>query len=327
MMKPAQIGRGQAGKGTLDILTYHAVTSGEPLLKDWCFLTARKFAWQMEFLHRIGVNVMPLADAADALFSGELKSRTVAITFDDGYMNNITTALPILERYGFPATVFLVSELVGLKTALWPNRLIAAIATTEAPHVEFRGQRIELGSVDERIRASRQLQQSIKDEAGHDPQTAVEEIERSCRTRFNPEFNKDHDFSVMDICSIRDSAAKGLLGFGAHSMTHPILSKLSESSLKNEVQSSIRNVEEITGAPCRLFAYPNGGPDDFDERAVRFLRETSVEYAVTTVQARNRMDSDPYRISRWNVGSDSSLTKFAAKLLGLYPFRFRRSSL
>ncbi|WP_302661626.1 polysaccharide deacetylase family protein [Sulfitobacter sp. SK012] len=258
---------------------------------------------------------MPLADAADRLVSGQLTRRTIAITFDDGYMNNITNALPILERYGFPATIFLVSELVGLKTALWPNRILAAIANSERSHIDFRGHTMKMGNVKERIHASRKLQTLVKADSGDDPQAAVEEIERACGTCINPKFSADHDFAVMDASTIRASVAGGLIDFGAHSMTHPILSKVSDRRLKSEIQNSIKSVEELTGVPCRLFAYPNGGPDDFDDRAVGFLRETNVDYAVTTVQAQNKMASDSYRLSRWNVGGESSIAGFATKIL------------
>ena len=305
--------------GTLDILTYHAVTPGAAPLDDWCFLPARQFAAQMAFLHRFRFNVVPLNEAVDAIAAGRLRRRTVAITFDDGYTNNITTALPILERYGFPATVFLVSGLIGSKKGLWPSRIIAALSASERVEIEVGSRRYALGSRENRVRASRELQAWAKAESGDDPDAAAEVIERACGTAVDPAFDADSDFAMMSASAIRETAEKGLMEFGAHTVTHPILSKLTDGDVEAEIRYSVARVQEVAGHPCRLFAYPNGSLDDFDDRAVTALKATGVEASVTTVQARNLSDSDPFRLSRWDVGSDISLARFAATVSGLRP--------
>lgn len=310
--------------GTLDILTYHAVTPGAPPLDDWCFLPARRFSAQMAFLHRFRFNIVPLKEAVDALAAGKLQRRTVAITFDDGYMNNVTTALPILERYGFPATVFVVSGRIGSRKGLWPSRIIAALSASERLQIRVGSQRYKLGSHENRVRTSRKLQAWVKAEFGDDPNAAAEIIERACGTTVNPAFDAESDFAMMPESEIRRTAAKGLIEFGAHSVTHPILSKLADANVDAEIRDSVARVEEVSGRPCRLFAYPNGSLDDFDDRAIAALKTTGVEASVTTVPARNLADADPFRLSRWDVGSDISLARFAATVSGLHPANFRR---
>jgi peptidoglycan/xylan/chitin deacetylase (PgdA/CDA1 family) len=305
--------------GSLDILTYHAVTPSEPPLGDWCFLSQKKFMAQMKTLHRLGARVLPLADAASALLEGKLSGRCVAITFDDGYRNNVTAALPILEQFGFPATVFLVTGLVGEKKTLWPNRIIAAVQETRRERIEFRGHRYQLGSAEERRKASRELQHVVKRTSGADPNAASREIEIACGTPVDPEFEKDDNFSMLDLESVRKASRTGLIEFGGHTVTHPILSKLSCRELNKEILGSVSGVEELAERPCRTFAYPNGAPQDFDVRAVNLLATTNVRFAVTTVQARNQSNGDPYRLTRWDVGSDISLARFVATVSGLQP--------
>jgi peptidoglycan/xylan/chitin deacetylase (PgdA/CDA1 family) len=115
-----------------------------------------------------------------------------------------------------------------------------------------------------------------------------------------------------------------LIEFGGHSASHPILSKLPDSRIEDEVAGAVRSIETITGRACKTFAYPNGALADFDDRSVESLKGTNVEYAVSTVQARNRRVDDPYRLSRWDVGSDMSVLRFAATLMGLHPSNFKR---
>lgn len=303
--------------GALDILTYHAVTPGKPPIKDWCFLPARKFAAQMRVIRHCAIPVLPLAEAVDGLVNSTLNRRVIAITFDDGYQNNVTTALPILERHGFPATVFPVSGGIDRRTTIWPSRINAAIGACERKSVDVFDRVFLLGTDLDRVRASRALQALTKTLFPDDPGAGAEVVERACGTARNPEFERDHDFAMLDTASIRAADATGLIEFGAHTVTHPILSKLTDRALKQEIHDSVDRVAKATGRRCRLFAYPNGALEDFDVRAIECLRAAGIEASVTTVQAQNRPDADRLRLSRWDVGDDMSLTRFAAMLFGL----------
>ncbi len=95
------------------ILMYHAIGSpGEPASRY--VLPAPAFARQMAWLHRRRYRVLPLETLVRYRRAHRLPpARAVAITFDDGYVDNATHAAPILARHGFPATIFLVSQAVG----------------------------------------------------------------------------------------------------------------------------------------------------------------------------------------------------------------------
>jgi peptidoglycan/xylan/chitin deacetylase (PgdA/CDA1 family) len=304
--------------GALDILTYHAVTPGKPPIKDWCFLPARKFAAQMRVIKHSGIPVLPLAEAVDGLVNSTLNRRAIAITFDDGYQNNVTTALPILERHGFPATVFPVSGVIDQRTTIWPSRVNAAVAACQRQSVDVLDRVYPLATKAERVLASRALQALIKSSFPSDPGAGAEAVEHACGTANNPEFERNHDFAMLDTASIRTATATGLIEFGAHTVTHPILSELTDRALRLEIHDSVGRVTEATGRQCRLFAYPNGALEDFDSRAIECLRAAGIDASVTTVQAQNRPEADRLRLSRWDVGDDMSLTRFTAMLFGLH---------
>lgn len=308
------------GGAALSILTYHAVTSQAPPLDDWCFMPARSFAAQMAFLHRFGFDVPPLGEAIPALRAGQLNRRSVAITFDDGYRNNITTALPILERFGFPATIFVVSGLIDSRKALWPNRVVAAVETSAKPSINFQGTVLSLGSREERAQTARDLQFLIKSAFAANPDDGAEEVERLCDTAIDPDFGAEHDFAMLDERTIRDAAGHGLIEFGAHTVTHPLLAQLATGDVEAEVLGSVARVAQAAGRPCRQFSYPNGRFIDFDSRAVSALERAGVECAVTTLQDRARPDDDPLLLPRWDIG-DFRLARFAGMVSGLYPFR------
>jgi len=102
-------------KQGLPVLMYHKVgvpPEGSRLKKLW--VSEEEFRWQMGYLKRHGYAPLTLRAVADLLAKGHpLPSNGVAITFDDGYRNNVEKALPILSEFGFPATIFIVVNAVG----------------------------------------------------------------------------------------------------------------------------------------------------------------------------------------------------------------------
>jgi len=106
--------------GKISILMYHQIGEFErPPAHRSTYCHIRRFKAQMAWLYRCGYQVIGLEEACEVLFEGKpLKGNAVVLTFDDGYQNFYEQAFPVLERYGFPATVFLVADLLG-KTSEW----------------------------------------------------------------------------------------------------------------------------------------------------------------------------------------------------------------
>lgn len=104
----------------LSILMYHQVgVFARPDAHRAAYCHIRRFRGQLAYFKRFGYHVISLAQAHDALFKGQpLQPRSVVLTFDDGYENFREHAWPALQEHGYPATVFLVSSLLG-KTAQW----------------------------------------------------------------------------------------------------------------------------------------------------------------------------------------------------------------
>lgn len=103
--------------GTSAILTYHSLDDGGSVLSTPPAL----FAEQMRILSELGVQVVPLSEVHRRLRGAALAEPVVAITFDDGFRSAYSHGLPILQRYGFPATIFLVTDYCGKMNA-WPSQ-------------------------------------------------------------------------------------------------------------------------------------------------------------------------------------------------------------
>jgi peptidoglycan/xylan/chitin deacetylase (PgdA/CDA1 family) len=108
--------------------------------------------------------------------------------------------------------------------------------------------------------------------------------------------------------------------FGAHTASHPIMTRVSLSQVENELSVSKRKVQEQTGKPALSFAYPNGGASDFSPEVVKLVQKTGFELAFTLMPGPTSYHSvkkNPLAIRRIYVGQSSTLPRFAAKLAGV----------
>ncbi|MFL6373721.1 MAG: polysaccharide deacetylase family protein [Pyrinomonadaceae bacterium] len=104
---------------TSPFLLYHKIDHPSPDAKvRGAFTPSRVFERQLKFLLRKGTSFLSASDMVrHYLLNGSLPSRTVAVTFDDGWKDNYTNAFPLLKRYGIPATIFIVPEMLGKTSA------------------------------------------------------------------------------------------------------------------------------------------------------------------------------------------------------------------
>lgn len=295
-----------AQRGTLSIVMYHGICR-EPLpVHDWCFVRSELFRRHVAFYRR-NFEVLPLAEAVRRLRAGDLRKPALAITFDDGYQNNHDEAFPILQQAGLPATIFLTTSLVGTDQTVWFCRINQALSQTRGPELQWRGHHWRLGSAHERASASAELQGLLKEL----PPSEIEaEVRAICAVLTGgPPEPPAHDspYRMLDRDSIRTLARSGLISFGAHNRDHLILSTLFPRERRAQIEQSVADVAELTGAPCRLFAYPNGRSQDFNAEDVKTLKGLGVEVACTTRSHPNHPQTPPLELGRYGVDESLSL--------------------
>ncbi|MFI4914084.1 MAG: polysaccharide deacetylase family protein [Steroidobacterales bacterium] len=107
----------------LAILTYHNVDQPPVRVKyRRLYVTPRQFTAQMTLLRRLGIEGVSLSEGLRRLRSGDRRA-CVALTFDDGYADNLLHAAPVLRRFGFGATCFVVSDCIGTYN-VWDAELL-----------------------------------------------------------------------------------------------------------------------------------------------------------------------------------------------------------
>ena len=130
----------------------------------------------------------------------------------------------------------------------------------------------------------------------------------------------DHDpgpFRLLSWDEARSVASDGLVALYPHTDTHPILARCSDEKVDREISDSCAAVERETGIAPAVFAYPNGQPEDFDERAKAALRRRGVRWALSTSRGRAHSGSDPLALPR--IASNSSFALFRLQVSGALP--------
>lgn len=292
--------------GRLSILIFHRVVHapdplapGEP--------DAAGFEARMRWV-RDWFNVLPLASAIQRLRAGDLPARALSITFDDGYADNAEVAAPILERLGLPATFFIATGYLQ-GGCMWNDRVIEALRNCAAEELDLSGPgvgRLSLRSLDERRMAIEHVIDGIKHRSPQQRAEAVEAIVRAAEAGEAPAL-------MMGADQVSSLIQRGM-DVGAHTVSHPILTRLKAPAAYAEIRDSKVRLEELTGRAVTLFAYPNGVPHgDYASEHVRMVREAGFDAAVSTAWGAASFGSDPYQLPRFTPW-DRTRLRYGARL-------------
>jgi peptidoglycan/xylan/chitin deacetylase (PgdA/CDA1 family) len=285
------------------ILIYHKVSPQE----HTCFgpLPPERFDSQMRLL-KSSYQVFSLQELVDRSLKADVPERAVAVTFDDGYLDNFQYAFPILKKYELQATIFLVAKAVENGLILWHDRIFDAFrfATVRRCYLPcFFDFELNLKSPEEMRRSlAATLQQ-----ARYLPAARRMELVKALEQALLPSFEASNKTPMLTWREISIMNSSGLIHFGSHTLTHPILTRIEESELRMEIFESKSIIEDRLRIPISAFAYPNGKPQDFDEPVKRMVRKAGYQYAVTTCPGFNLPGQDLYSIKRgqpWQLDPD-----------------------
>ena len=292
----------------LSILIYHRVlASPSKLFPEEA--NAESFDLQMKYLSR-NFSVMPLPEAVRALQRGTLPRRACCITFDDGYADNLTVALPILQRYGLTATVFVATDYVG-GGCMFNDAIPEIIERTENTVLDLREQGLEnyrLDSIENRRNATLQILKKARFFAPEKRDALVGEMTRMAGVGPLP------GNLMLTRQQLAELSAQGV-EIGGHTVSHSILATLTDDQARAEILQGKKNLEEWTGKPVRSFAYPNGLPDrDFKPQHADMVRDLGFELAVTTARGMASRRDDPFRLPRF-MPWGRSMTRMGARMV------------
>lgn len=275
------------------------------------------FARQMRYVAR-HYRVLPLEELVRRHIHKEPMPRgAMAITFDDGYRDCLELAQPILASLGLPATVFPVVSGIEDAEPLWTN-----VVTTVCEHLPGNEVSIPLGSETRCYswKADSQrhwVAEAIKEQLKRLDVESFERVLESLKAQY-PDWRRLtwEQAPIVDLPGLLALRKSGW-NVGAHTVTHPILSRLSSDQLRGEIEGSKRWLEEQLKQSVTLFCYPNGKPDDYNPAVVQVVEASGFSAACTAEEGWNDEATSRWQLKRL-VTSEPSLAVFACELESLF---------
>lgn len=302
------------------ILFYHGVQ--DAVSDPWrLHLPPARFAEQLEIIKRYA-NVLRLNELMCGVQTGKLPRRSIVLTFDDGYANNLTHAKPLLEKYGVPATIFVTSGYLGGAREFWsdelerlllsPGRLPQQLRIRINGHspkwdlheaaeyqpddyVRYRTWNAwQAETPTARHTVYRELYQEMQPLPWSEQRRVLAELQAQVELIATPRLL--HRFLTPE--EVHTLAQDELIEIGSHTVTHPLLPGLPVAEQQREIRESKRALEEITERPVTSFAYPYGR---YTAETASLVRAAGLHCACAAEGAVTKAKTDLFQLPRCPV--------------------------
>ncbi|MDP9112103.1 MAG: polysaccharide deacetylase family protein [Acidobacteriota bacterium] len=297
------------------VLCWHGLSNeDEHVWRPGLYISPQLFRRRLEILAELGCSVLSLDDALKRLWAGDLPPRSVVITFDDGFNDFATKAVPMLREFGFPATVYLTTYHVDD-----PHPLFNLIVSYALWKSSGRGRRLPNGTpIGNRKEAELAAQSVVRQAAAE----GLSPAEKNARAReLTGSLGLDYDelcgrrmLCLMTADQVRD-AAKSNVAVEAHTHRHRTPDDL--DLMVRELRDNISCIQQITGRRPAHFCYPSGV---FNERYFPLLEQEGFLSAATCEHGLATRRGHPYMIPRWLDKQKQTENSYRWWLSGLRPF-------
>ena len=282
------------------VLMYHRVRSAvhDPLELN---VSPANFAAHMEVLVSSGMPVVPL----EALLEPANHQR-LAITFDDGYVDNFEVAAPMLRTHGFPASFFVTTgALEACSTEFWWDRLehvffAGPMAVTQL-HVEGRKgpTSLDVSTEDSRSEAYKVCNEAVATA----PPAQIERFLSHLVNQVCGVLQQCDDHERIGREQLADLAGDELVHIGAHTRDHAVLAALDDAAAFSQIAQGRTGLAEVLGREPTTMAYPFGGRGAVHRRHESMAREVGFRLACVTQPDTHRAGKNPFAIPRFHVAN------------------------
>jgi peptidoglycan/xylan/chitin deacetylase (PgdA/CDA1 family) len=295
----------------LAILRYHAICAPDAGYADaGICISPQAFEQHLEYL-AAHYRVLPLPDAVAYLRQGRtLPANAVAVTFDDGYADNLAAARG-LAKFGLTATFYITAGCLAGEAPFWPAEIRELVRRMPGPAVDLTSSgepiRLALGTPAERQAAVRTLTKLFKRHRIAVREAWREELRAHAGVSGVPS-------PMLTWADVRDMHRLGMT-IGSHTMTHPNLPNAGAVDAQREITMSKSTLEGAIGEPVTMFSYPNGGADRYMTREIATLvRDAGFAAATTSRNAFAGPRSDLFALERVHVSENLEDLVFALEV-------------
>ena len=297
------------------ILMYHDFPASDPGLLD-------SLARQCAHITRY-YQVLSLADISRLLRAGRrLPPNTLAVTVDDGNRDFLVNGYPVFRAYRIPVTVFLVSGFLDGSLWLWWDKIDYLMTKSRKPSIQLAlspdlpPAPFLLGTDAQRRGAISTITYALKKYGLEEREKVLRHLSQLVEVEIPDQ--PPPELAPLDWSEVRH-LADNEMDFGAHTVTHPLLSGLRDpEELSREIGDCKRRIEKELGLPVHHFCYPYGAWDDFNDQTVNVVEACQFHTAVTAEHGLNYRGSHPFHLKRIPVEPATPELYFQELLAGLH---------
>lgn len=332
---PALAGAGyfhRAARPGLAVITYHGVLPPGYVPIDHGFdgslITAETFRQQLRLLKKNYTVISPEQAQSWCRDGGDLPPRAALLTCDDGFLNNLTEMVPVLQDEGLRCLFFVTGASTGdQRTMLWYEELLLLFLRAPKGAFNIVEDKLEIGGVlGEREQRRALWWNAVKRLSEVDApcresflQTAHSyfRLERSLDFYLSTYSETERHFCLLTLIELQQLASAGMT-IGAHTLTHPILACLPAGLAWNEIVESRSRIEAAIGRKIWAFAYPFGDAGSVTPEVVAMAKQAGFDAAFLNIGGGLGTDLPRHTLPRVHVNAGMSLAEFDAHVSGFY---------
>lgn len=261
-------------------------------------LPVEDFTSTIAELCRVGRAVSMDDIVAAAEGRADLPSHAFAVTFDDGFENNLTVAAPVLESFMVPATFYITTGFIERNGASWIDMVEYAVEETAVVRLSLQALSLSgsWSSATEKQQLLEDVRTIVKQDRRIDPYDVAAEIWRQLGVEgMVSDRGLDQKLSWSQICQLDRHP---LFMVGGHSHTHRVLEFLEDAALDSEIATSLDLLRRQLGRPVTHYSYPEGLAHCFSDRVIASLRRHGVVCSPSAMPGVNAVGGDLFRLLR-----------------------------
>ena len=300
-------------RGRARIICFHRVADDKPY--PWMPLGSIRLG---EFENRISYicskyKLLTLQELAERILRREpLLQDSMVLTFDDGHKDMYFNAYPVLRKYGAPATVFLTTGHMGTGELFWWDKIGYVVYNSRLDMIELDGVSLSIRTTEEKRKTVDALVAEADTGSEDQKKMLINNLATAGGVKIPDGLGEKLNLSWSEIHAMSSNG----IDFGAHTVTHPVLTRASLQQAKYEIFQSKVEIENRLNKQVTAFAYPRGMLGDFNAQTVALLKQAGFKCAVTGIPGMISQQTDPYKFGRIAPGDNRHAFKFLAS--GLY---------